>query len=543
MLHRREQANLPVPARIPEAVPFIDSDDAPLLMLDGKQGRDEWLLRHAYEGVHIFGGTGSGKTSGSGRALALTYLRLGMGGIVLCAKPGEYELWRDYARRAGREHQLIRFHPDGPYRFNFLDYQATVSSDAQGRLDTGNIVHLLMQTAEAAERSDALKGQGGNEPAFWRRAPREMLSHTIDAVWSAWGRLRLSEIMECILTAPADPADFLDDAKIESSFCLKTLRQVIGAPAWRLPAHDQRVVLNYFRDNLARLDNRTRSNLVTTLTSQLAPLLKGRMHELFGTSTTLVPELTHEGAIIVLDFPEKVHKEAGLLAQHIFKYQWQVATERRDIRTSPRPVFCWADEAQFFITPYDIHFQTTARSARACTVYLTQTVSNYFATIGGSNPRDATMAFLANFVTQIFHRNADRNTNEMAAEMIGRNLQLRRSESRGWSDSRGGSEGTSSGWNTGTSISSSGGHYSTSSNAGSSAGTNRGISWSSGYSMNQTVSEQMELDIQPAEFGTIRSGGPQNGLRVDGLLYQSGRRFEGNRGRNYITLSFDQAGG
>ena len=151
MLHRREQANLPVPAQIPEAVPFIDSDDAPLLMLDGKQGRDEWLLRHAYEGVHIFGGTGSGKTSGSGRALALTYLRLGMGGIVLCAKPGEYELWRDYARRAGREHQLIRFHPDGPYRFNFLDYQATVSSDAQGRLDTGNIVHLLMQTAEAAE--------------------------------------------------------------------------------------------------------------------------------------------------------------------------------------------------------------------------------------------------------------------------------------------------------------------------------------------------------------------------------------------------------
>lgn len=33
-----------------------------------------------------FGSIGSGKTSGSGQALALAYLRAGFGGLVLCAK-------------------------------------------------------------------------------------------------------------------------------------------------------------------------------------------------------------------------------------------------------------------------------------------------------------------------------------------------------------------------------------------------------------------------------------------------------------------------
>lgn len=540
MFQRRKTSKALAVLSNPHPVPFIGADDFPLLRLGTSHQADPWQLRHAYEGVHIFGGTGSGKTSGSGRSLALSYLRAGMGGIVLCAKPGEFELWQEYARLTGRSHQLIQFHPDGPYRFNFLDYQATVSSDDLGRLDTNNIVHLLMQTAEAADRSDALRGQGGNEPAFWRRAPRELLSHAIDAVWSAWGRLRLSEIMDLILSAPSDPQDFLDDSKIEKSFCLKTLRQVIGAPTYQLPSHDQRVVLNYFRENFARLDNRTRSNIVTTLTSQLAPLLKGRMHELFCTTTTLVPELTHVGAIVVVDFPVKQYQEAGLLAQHIFKYQWQVATERRDTRKWPRPVFCWADEAQFFITPYDIHFQTTARSARACTVYLTQTVSNYFATIGGANPRDATMAFLANFVTQIFHRNADRNTNEMAAEMIGRNIQLRRSQSHGSSYTSGGNTGESTGSNWSAGHGGGGGQLTHNSSFGGSRGTSYGLSWSGGWSMNETVSEHLELDIQPAEFGMIRSGGATNGLKVDGVLYQSGRQFKGNRGRNYITLSFDQ---
>src|SRR4051812_24964904 len=55
---------------------------------------DVWRLRDACEGTLIAGASGSGKTSGSGRLLAKSMLRGGFGGLVLCAKSDEPELWR-----------------------------------------------------------------------------------------------------------------------------------------------------------------------------------------------------------------------------------------------------------------------------------------------------------------------------------------------------------------------------------------------------------------------------------------------------------------
>src|SRR6266498_4188809 len=70
--------------------------DAPLLYLSNSQ-QDAWRIRDACEGTQIFGATGSGKTTGSGRALARAFLENGFGGVVLCAKPDEPELWKQYA--------------------------------------------------------------------------------------------------------------------------------------------------------------------------------------------------------------------------------------------------------------------------------------------------------------------------------------------------------------------------------------------------------------------------------------------------------------
>jgi len=55
-------------------------------------GADAWTIRDACEGCQIFGVTGSGKTSGSGAALARAFLRAGFGGLALTAKPDEREL-------------------------------------------------------------------------------------------------------------------------------------------------------------------------------------------------------------------------------------------------------------------------------------------------------------------------------------------------------------------------------------------------------------------------------------------------------------------
>ena len=73
---------------------YVADLDARLLKLSES---DYFTLRDAFAGVHVFGGIGSGKTSGSGKAIAGALLRANAGGLVLCAKPDERERWQRYA--------------------------------------------------------------------------------------------------------------------------------------------------------------------------------------------------------------------------------------------------------------------------------------------------------------------------------------------------------------------------------------------------------------------------------------------------------------
>lgn len=64
--------------------------------------QDPWTLRDACEGCQIIGDTGSGKTTGSGQALAKGFLRLGLGGLVLTHKSDDRQRWEQYCRDTGR---------------------------------------------------------------------------------------------------------------------------------------------------------------------------------------------------------------------------------------------------------------------------------------------------------------------------------------------------------------------------------------------------------------------------------------------------------
>src|ERR1700741_1507570 len=82
-----------------------------------KRKEDIWTLSDAVQGVVIMGENGSGKTSGSGAILARKYLEAGFGGLVLCFKTDEADLWYQYLKRAGREQDGRFFSVDSPYRF------------------------------------------------------------------------------------------------------------------------------------------------------------------------------------------------------------------------------------------------------------------------------------------------------------------------------------------------------------------------------------------------------------------------------------------
>ncbi len=89
-----------------------------------------WMMRDSFEGTGIFGGIGSGKTTGSGRFLATKFLLNGYGGLVLCAKHDEKDLWVQYCKETGRLHDIIVLEPGGKYHFNFLEYESNHSVGA-----------------------------------------------------------------------------------------------------------------------------------------------------------------------------------------------------------------------------------------------------------------------------------------------------------------------------------------------------------------------------------------------------------------------------
>jgi hypothetical protein len=156
----------------------------------------------------------------------------------------------------------------------------------------------------------------------------------------------------------------------------------------------------------------------------------------------------------------------------------------------------WADESQFFYTSNDREFQSTARSSRACTVYLTQNLPNYFAALGGGeSSRVETEAFLGNLQTKIFHANSDHTSNEWASNLISRSYQYRHNFSASGNENR----------------------------SAQSAG----------------VSESLDFEILPGEFSRLKTGGPANNYCVEGILYQSGRVWRAN-GKTYLKVRFQQ---
>ena len=53
------------------------------------------------------------------------------------------------------------------------------------------------------------------------------------------------------------------------------------------------------------------------------------------------------------------------------------------------------------------------------------------------------------------------------------------------------------------------------------------------------VTEVFEYDLQPAELGYLRMGGPANKYCVDTIIHKTGTRFW-STGRNWMKVTFTQ---
>lgn len=477
-------------ARKPRRIKTTDEDAVPLLRLS-EQPEDAWTVKDSFSGTLITGETGSGKSTGSGAALARAFLRQKYGGLVLTCKADEAETWQRYCKETGRTDSLIMFGPEHGHKFNFLNYELTRPGRGSGQ--TENIVSLFTDVIETVERRDG----GNRSDPYWDRALKQLLRNSVDLLSIARGQLRMVELYELIVSAPQNPEQLRSESWQKGSFCMKCVRDAETREKSEQQRHDFAVCARFWMSEFPALSDRTRSIILSTFTSLADVLLRGLAHELLCTKTTIVPEVCHEGAVLVLDLPLKNFDVVGLTVQTIFKLLFQRSVERRDLAKHGRPTFLWIDEAGWFLCGRsDPLFVTTSRSARCATVLLVQNIGNLHAAIG----KPSADTLVGNLTTKIIHCNSDAATNEWSSNLLARTYQYR----------------TSSGTST------------------------RDVDFGHGLtSYNTGGHEALEHQVLPIEFSQLRKGGTENDRCVDAFAFEGGRRWKASR-KNHLRVTFKQ---
>jgi hypothetical protein len=454
--------------------------------------KDMWTLKDACEGTQIFGGTGSGKTSGSGQAIAKAFLKNGLGGLILTVKTDEKELWLKYVKECGREGDIVCISDNTGVNnqyFNFLEYELNRVGRGSGL--TENLVNLFITVISTG---DTFSGTN----SYWLSTLKQLLRNTIDLITLATESISVRDMYKVISTAPQNMEEFHSDEWRKSSTCWKYLemgRKEIGKHKDADKQLDFEITQNYWQTEFPHLDEKTRSIIVSMFTSRADCFLRGVLRKIFCSdeANTVTPEDTFDGKIIILDLPKKEYEEIGQYAQILFKYIWQRAVERREVTSKTKAVFLWVDEAQYLYTEHDSLFQTTARSSRACSVYLTQNIPNYESVLKGINSYTKVQAFLGNLQTKIFHSNSDVVTNKYASQLIAQTFTNRQNTSQNGSNSQ-------------------------------------------SYSTQRVLEDQ----VLPKEFAELKNGGETNQNRVEAIMYQTGRKWESNGGKNFGRVIFDQ---
>jgi len=450
---------------------------------------DTWTLADACQGVLIQGENGSGKTSGSGQIFAKKYLENGFGGLVLCFKTDEADLWRSYLKRAGREGDGRFFGVDESFRFNFLSFEAETS----GVDFAENLVTLLVDIASIQKRTEAT----GSEAHFWLPQKKKLLRNAISLLLLAEQPIQLRALYEMILASPKMPDD-VSSAKWQEGSRLFHLLERAEEKARKSPEWE--MIKRYWLVERPALPPKTRETIDADFTGMFDPLTRGKIGELFGTNTNLTPSHILDGKIVVIDIPVAKYREIGQYAALIWAQLFQRAVDRRTYQPpGDRPVFLWEDEAHWFTVEQDALFQTTARSKGISVVRLTQNLPNFLDAYGrdGKHKVDT---LLGNHATKIFHRNGDPTTNEWASKVIAKETAYKQSMSSSGS-----------------------------------------IQSATGFNSQFSVSEVEEDSCPPKEFIGLKNGGKKNNYIVEGILFQSGRLW--NKDRRWLVRQFKQTQG
>jgi hypothetical protein len=378
---------------------------------------DVWTVGDFSQGLGIFGGTGSGKTSGSGLTFAYELISRGYGGLVLTTKQGEATQWMNLVCACNRGQDLSIIRHDGPLHLNLLQYE--MEHPGVGSEFTENIVDFFKNLLSVL---GGQQGRGEN-PQFWKLTGEQLLRNLIGVFLLAKLPLTLDALCEFVASAPMDA----ESAKPENWPKLPVFGESLKCARDKASSVEDRRICKmleeYWLNSFPRLAPETRSCITISFSAMLDALRARHIYDLLSTTTTITPEAIFNGRIIVIDLPINEFQNAGLLVQTAWKYLVQRAILRRPDKgrgAGCRPVFLWEDECQNFLIDFDAEFQSRARDGRVARVMLTQNLNCLYGRFGGGDAaRVKVDAVLGNLNTKLFHANGDNATNKWASELIG----------------------------------------------------------------------------------------------------------------------------
>jgi hypothetical protein len=448
-------------------------------------------------GVGIYGMTGSGKTSSSGRVLAEALVnRAGSGGLIVAAKPGEDRaMWQKIFRDAGRADDLLIFSPEHHLRFNFLDFEMSQGGE------TRNLTKCITVIGETLRSADMDKREAAD---FWQRETERMIFNAVEVVKRATGRVTAPDLHRFLVGAATHPSQFTSDEWL-AGFHNQCLKAAWGKPKSPVERHDFDLAKEYFLGELPNMADKTRSSIMVGALGLLHVFNVGTVRELVSTTTNVRPDDLFRGRWLLIDMPVSRYGDVGAFVIGGWKYLVQRAILARVASADTPPVVVWCDEAQTAVTSFDAHFLAQCRSHHGCMVMLSQSLPGYYAALGGQNGKQYVDALQASLTTKVFHALGDLETANWASGLVGRSLTTF----------------------TGGSSSPSDGAYQT-------------LLGGSQFSSN--FSEAYENTLQTNDFmHGLRTGGPRNGFVCDCFVIRSGQPFAS--GNNWLATSFSQKGG
>jgi type IV secretory pathway TraG/TraD family ATPase VirD4 len=454
---------------------------------------DPFPMRDLLRSIVIFGASGSGKTSGSGYlfAKALAGCRK-IGGVILASKPEDRQFWEDIFRKAGRARDLVVFSAASALRFNFIDFILRNGGD------TREITKAIMVISETLEQSG---GEGRQHDPFWRQQNERMIYNAVEIVRRATGTLTAPDLQRFINGAAQAPAT-LATPEWRSGFQSHCLEAAHSNQRTEIQRHDYALAADYWLNEYPSMSDKTRSSIMAGVMGILHVFNTGIVRELVSTGTNWTPAVSEQGVWTLVDMPISSEGAAGAFVMGGIKYLTQWYILKRKTAENTCPCVIWCDEAQKVMNSVDGAFLAESRSHRGCMIYLTQSIHSFYSRIQGKAGEHETDALLTNFYHKIFHAVGDDKSASYGSSLVGQRMHL--------------------------DVDTSG-----------SAPEDVFEAIMGNTRISATTRQTIRKILENREFmHGFRTGGPENGFMVDGIVVRSAQPF--SNGEGFMRVGFSQ---